>query len=83
MNEMLENPFNITKAVDFNDQQINDGCMTVVARGIWPIEGEEGTLPGGAGPGIPRTGRSGRIGYGDRDFGFQASPVSGVGRDGL
>ena len=29
------------------------GCMTVVARGIWPIEGEEETPPGGTGRRFP------------------------------
>jgi hypothetical protein len=38
------------------------GCMTVVAVVLWPIEREEGTLPGDAGFGIPVVG-SGRIGH--------------------
>ncbi len=57
--------------------------MTVVAGAVLPIEGEEGTLPGGAGRRILVTGRSRRIGYGKRGVGRQASPVPGMGREGL
>jgi hypothetical protein len=83
----LQEPGQARATHNINVREVNHditiGCMTVVAEVIWPIKGGEGARLGEAGSGFPVTPWSRRIGHDTGGLGAQASPVLGVGREGL